>query len=129
LDAGRLEQGDLRMATFKMPLSGDVVQSINPWTAFFSPIGSQLGVININLGQSNAPDVEQEVLSDVGTYGKQIGRIGDALIVLLAHFHPQTPLTQEETAAIDALKEMLNEVADVKQKHARPALRPRAVKA
>jgi hypothetical protein len=28
------------------------------------------------------------VLSDVGTYGKQIGRIGDALIVLLAHFHP-----------------------------------------
>jgi hypothetical protein len=117
------------MATFKMPLSGDVVQSISPWTAFFSPIGSQLGVININLGQSSAPDVEQEVLSDVGTYGKQIGRIGDALIVLLAHFHPQTPLTHEETAAIDALKEMLDKVADVKQKHARPALRPRAVKA
>ena len=62
------------MATFKMPLSGDVVQSINPWTAFFSPIGSQLGVININLGQSSDPDVEAEVLSDVGTYGKQIGR-------------------------------------------------------
>jgi hypothetical protein len=76
------------MATFKMPLSGDVVQSINPWTAFFSPIGNQLGVININLGQSSAPDVEQEILSDVGTYGRQIGRIGDALIVLLAHFHP-----------------------------------------
>ena len=50
------------MATFKMPLSGDVVQLISPWTAFFSPIGSQLGVININLGQSSAPDVEQEVL-------------------------------------------------------------------
>jgi hypothetical protein len=113
------------MAMFKMPLSGDVVQSINPFTAFFSPIGSQLGVININLGQSADPEVEQEVLSDVGTYGRQIGRIGDALIVLLAHFHPQTPLTQQqEAAAIDALKEMLNKVADVKQKHARPALRP-----
>jgi hypothetical protein len=48
------------MATFKMPPLGDVVQSINPWTAFFSPIGNQLGVININLGQSSAPDVEQE---------------------------------------------------------------------
>jgi hypothetical protein len=117
------------MATFKMPLSGDVVQSISPWTAFFSPIGSQLGVININLGQSSAPDVEQEVLSDVGTYGRQIGRIGDALIVLLAHFHPQSPLTSEETAAIAALKEMLNEVADVKQKHGRSALRPHAVTA
>jgi hypothetical protein len=123
------KQGDLSMATFKMPLSGDVVQSINPWTAFFSPIGSQLGVININLGQSSAPDVEQEMLSDVGSYGRQIGRIGDALIVLLAHFHPQSPLTPEETAAIAALKKMLNEVADVKQKRGRPALRPHAVKA
>ncbi len=92
------------MATFKMPLSGDVVQSINPFTAFFSPIGSQLGVVNINLGQSSDPEVEQVVLSDVGTYGKQIGRISDALIVLLAHFQPQTPLTPEETAAIDALR-------------------------
>jgi len=123
------KQGDLSMATFKMPLSGDVVQSINPWTAFFSPIGSQLGVININLGQSSAPDVEQEMLSDVGSYGRQIGRIGDALVVLLAHFHPQSPLTPEETAAIAALKKMLNDVADVKQKHGRPALRPQAVTA
>jgi hypothetical protein len=116
------------MATFKMPLSGDVVQSISPFTAFFSPIGSQLGVININLGQSSDPGVEQEVLSDVGTYGRQIGRIGDALTVLLAHFHPKAPLTHEEAAAIDALKEMLNKVADVKQKHARHTLRPYAVK-
>jgi len=113
------------MATFKMPLSGDVVQSINPFTAFFSPIGSQLGVININLGQSSDPEVEQEVLSDVGTYGKQIGRISDALIVLLAHFHPETALTPQETAAIDALKDMLNKVAEVKEKHGRPAMRPK----
>jgi hypothetical protein len=117
------------MPTFKMPLSGDVVQSINPFTAFFSPIGSQLGVVNINLGQSSDPDVEQEVLSDVGTYGKQIGRISDALIVLLAHFLPATPLTPQETAAIDALREMLNKVADVKTKHRRPAMRPQDAKA
>jgi hypothetical protein len=121
--------GGLTMATFKMPLSGDVVQSINPFTAFFSPVGSQFSVVNINLGQSSDPDVEREVLSDVGTYGRQIGRIGDALIVLLGHFHPQTPLTSEETVALDALKEMLDKVADVKQKHARQALRPYAVKA
>lgn len=70
-----------------------------------------------------------EVLSDVGTYGKQICRIGDVLIVLLRHFHPETPLASEETAAIDALKDMLNKVADVKRKHARPALRLNGVKA
>jgi hypothetical protein len=116
------------MPTFKLPLSGDVVQSISPWTAFLSPIGSQFGLINITLGQSSEPRVEQEVLSDVGTYGKQLGCIGDALIVLLAHFHPGTPLTGDETAAIDALKEMLNKVADVvadvKEKYDRPVMRP-----
>jgi hypothetical protein len=104
------------MPTFNLPLSGDVVQSINPFTAFFSPSGGQFGLININLGQSGEPAVEQDMLSDVGSYGRQLGRIGDALVVLLAHFHPRQPLTPDETAAIDALKEMLNKVADVKEK-------------
>jgi hypothetical protein len=117
------------MPTFKLPLSGDVVQSINPWTAFFNPVGSQFGLININLGQSSAPAVEEEVLSDVGSYGKQLGRIGDALIVLLSHFHPRTPLTADETKAIDELKDMLAKIAEVKERHARPAVRPDAVAA
>jgi hypothetical protein len=112
------------MPTFKLPLSGDVVQSINPFTAFMT--GGQFGLVNINLGQSSEPAVEADVLSDVATYGKQLGRIGDALIVLLAHFHPRTPLTAEESKAIDALKEMLQKIADVKEKHKRPALRPGA---
>jgi hypothetical protein len=114
------------MPTFKLPLSGDVVQSINPFTAFMT--GGQFGLVNINLGQSSEPKVEADVLSDVATYGKQLGRIGDALIVLHAHFHPRTPLSAEETAAIDALKTMLADIADVKEKHKRPALRPRAAK-
>lgn len=60
------------MPTFKLPLSGDVVQSINPFTAWMSPVGSQFGLININLGQSSEPKVEEDVLSDVGTYGRQL---------------------------------------------------------
>lgn len=81
------------MPTFKLPLSGDVSQTISPWTGFLSPIGGQFGLINISMGQSAAPAVEQDVLSDVGSYGRQLGRIGDALVVLLAHFHPRQPLT------------------------------------
>lgn len=108
------------MPTFKLPLSGDVVQSISPWTAFMSSVGSQFGLVNINLGQSSAPDVEGEVLSDVASYGKQIGRISDALIVLLKHFKPGD---EEEKAAVEALREMVNAVAKVKKGHARPALR------
>jgi hypothetical protein len=112
------------MPAFKLPLSGDVVQSINPFTAFMT--GGQFGLININLGQSSEPKVEEEVLSDVASYGKQLGRIGDALIVLLDHFHPRRPLTAQEEAAIDALKEMLDKIAKVKETHKRPAIRPTA---
>jgi hypothetical protein len=111
------------MSTFKLPLSGDVVQSISPWTSFLNPVGSQFGLINISLGQSSAPKVEEDMLSDVGSYGKQIGRIGDALIVLLTHFHPKEPLTADETSAISELRKMLDAAADVKQRHTRPALR------
>jgi hypothetical protein len=111
------------MPNFKLPLSGDVVQSINPFTAFFSPIGGQVGLINVNLGQSSEPDVEAEVISDVASYGRQLGRIGDALIVLLRHFEPSKPLTKDEEAAIESLKKLVNAVADKKQKYKRPAMR------
>jgi hypothetical protein len=109
------------MPVFRLPLSGNVTQSINPWTWFFNPVGSQVGLVNIELGQSSNPAVEEEVLSDVASYGKQLGRVEDALLVLLAHFRPEHPLTAEEQAAVDALKEVASGVAAVKTKHQRRA--------
>jgi hypothetical protein len=108
------------MPLFKLPLSGDVTQTINPLTSFFSPYGSQLGLVNINLGRSSAPQVEEEALMDVGSYGKQLGRIGDALAVLLAHFEPRRALTDDERRAIDEVKKMLAEIDAVKKRHERP---------
>jgi hypothetical protein len=67
-------------------------RSINPFTAFMT--GGQLGLVNIKLGQSGDPAIEADVLSDVATYGKQLGRIGDALAVLIAHFHPRRRSTR-----------------------------------
>jgi hypothetical protein len=113
------------MPVFKLPLSGDVVQNISPFTAFMSPIGSQFGLINITLGQSSAPAVEGEVLSDVGTYGKQLGQIGDALLELIERMPKDMKLDDED--AIVALKKILHQVADIKERHRRPALRPRPV--
>ncbi len=112
-----------RMPTFKLPLSGDVTQSINPFTAFMT--GGQFGLVNINLGQSTAPKVEAEVLSDIATYGKQLGRIGDALLVLLRHLPATAQLSDAEAHAISDLKSMLHEIANVKEDHgARHVLRP-----
>src|SRR5438132_1462421 len=43
------------MPAFRLPLSGNVTQSINPWTMLFNPVGSQVGLVNIDLGQSSGP--------------------------------------------------------------------------
>lgn len=107
------------MPAFKLPLSGNVTQSINPWTAWFSAFGSQIGLININLGQSSAPDVERDILEEVGSYGRQLGKIGDALAVLVKHFHPQEELDEDERKAIRTLQAMLDEIDDIKQRHGR----------
>ena len=77
------------MPVFRLPLSGNVTQSINPWTWSFNPVGSQFGLVNIELGQSSEPAIEEEILSDVASYGKQIGRIEDALLVLLKAFQAE----------------------------------------
>lgn len=111
------------MTTFELPLSGNVSQLISPWTSWFSNYGSQVGLININLGQSSAPEVEQEILDDVGSYGRQLGRIGDALAVLMTHFHPEQPLDPKEEKAIRALRAMLDEIGDIKERHDRVAVR------
>ena len=105
------------MPSFRLPLSGNVTQSINPWTMLFNPIGSQVGLVNIEMGQSSRPEVEQQVLEDVGSYGKQIGRIEEALIVLLDHFKPSRPLTDQEQQAIGDLRELVSQVEKIKQRH------------
>jgi hypothetical protein len=104
------------MPVFKLPLSGNVTQSILPWTWMFNPTGSQFGLVNINLGKSSNPDVEQEVLDDVASYGKQLGRIGDALLVLMDHV-PQDKLAPKEKKAFTDLRSLLAEIAAVKAKY------------
>ncbi len=106
------------MPIFRLPLSGNVTQSILPWNWLFNPVGSQTGLVNISLGQSSNPGIEEEVLTDVASYGKQLGRIEDVLEVLLEHFRPKRKLTAAEGKAIRDLKSMLKDVAAVKVKHA-----------
>ncbi|MDR3463395.1 MAG: hypothetical protein P4L76_13870 [Beijerinckiaceae bacterium] len=113
------------MPMFKLPLSGDVSQQISPFSNWFSGAFNQYGLVNISIGQSSEPQVEADALTDVASYGKQLGRIGDALIVLLEHFHPEGGLNEHEREAIEDLYKMLDAIADVKERHKRPALRPR----
>ena len=108
------------MPDFKLPLSGNVTQTINPWNFYFNPTGNQVGLININMGTSSNPAVEEQVLTDVASYGKQLGRIGDVMLVLLDHFHPRRPLTSHEEKAVRDLRRMLEDIAEVKHRHTKP---------
>jgi hypothetical protein len=114
------------MSDFRLPLSGDVTQTINPWTWLFYGAGGQYGLINVNLGNAGDPALERKILDDVGTYGRQIGRIGDALRVLLDHVELDA-LSPEESEAIADLRRQLAEVDRLKRKHGaaprRPAIR------
>ena len=103
------------MPNLHLPLSGDVSQTINPWTWFFKSVGSQFGLININLGKSSDPELEQQILNDVGTYGRQLGQIGDALAVLLNHVELDR-LEPAEKQAIAAFRYQLDEIARLKAK-------------
>ncbi|MGL4287691.1 MAG: hypothetical protein ACRCVA_15195 [Phreatobacter sp.] len=88
-------------------------QAINPW-AFYQQ-GAQFGFININLGQTPHPEVEQAVLDEVGSYGRQLGRIGDALEVLLDHLKLDG-LDQTEQDALSILRGQLAAVRGVKRR-------------
>jgi len=102
---------------FRMPLSGDVTQAINPWTWTLRMIGGQFGLINVNLGSTPDSALEQTILDRVGSYGRQLGRIGDAMAVLLQHLD-RSQLNVEELAAIKALEDQLEQVKRVKQNRA-----------
>ena len=76
-----------------------------------------MGLFNINLGSSGDPALEERILAEVGSYGRQLGRLGDALNVLLAHVDLGA-LKPEERKAIDALKLQLEHVEVIKREGA-----------
>lgn len=80
-------------------------QVINPWT---------WNLFTINLGQSSDPQLERRMLDEVGTYGRQLGQIGDALGVLVSKVD-RSGLTAEQNAALDKFEDQLRMVALIKE--------------
>lgn len=100
---------------FQISLAPDqLLQTINPWT--FSQQGGQFGLINIDLGGAGDSDLERKILKTVGSYGRQLGRIGDALEVILKHVKLEN-LASDERDALDILKGQLAAVRQVKASH------------
>jgi hypothetical protein len=90
------------------------MQAINPWNWVFRAEGSQVGLVNVYMGHAGDPVVEQKILDDVGTYGRQLGRIGDALAVIINHMD-QSNLTEEERRTIRTLMLQLEHIDAIKE--------------
>ena len=80
-------------------------QVINPWT---------WNLFTINLGQSSDPKLERRILDEVGTYGRQLGQIGDVVGVLMS-LVDQDRLTDQQKATFDKLADQLKLVALIKE--------------
>ena len=100
--------------SFQLALAPEKLwQAINPWS--FYQQGAQFGLVNVSLGQTPHPEIEQDVLDEVGSYGRQLGRIGDALEVILDHVQLGA-LNGTERDAIAILRGQLAQVRAIKQR-------------
>jgi hypothetical protein len=93
------------------PLSGDVTQAFE--ASWFRSLGDQLGFININTARAGDPELERRITEQVASYGRQLGRVLDALDVLIRR-QDRSDLSEDARRALDQLQEMRGEIEAMK---------------
>lgn len=99
----------------RAPLSGDVTQAID--TSLVRGIGDQLGFVNINTTGSGDPALERRIVEEVASYGRQLGRLLDAVDVLIRR-DTRGKLAPDDQRALDELETMRAEIDVTKQRSA-----------
>ena len=71
-------------------------------------------LFTVNLGATSNAEIEQEALEKVGSYGKQIGHLAEALEVLIQKLKilDRTDLSEDDR---DALQVFLGDVSAIRQ--------------
>lgn len=111
------------MGDVNLPLSGPVAEAFRIWTSWFTASTNQVGLVNVNVGHSSDDELERKIIEDAASYGKQLGRIEDALVVLVRHLD-KSKLTKPELGALHDLERMIDDVADVRDRlNRKPSLR------
>jgi hypothetical protein len=91
-----------RALGIREPLSGDVTQAIR--AAAVEHLG-QMGLINLSIGRSADPELEQRIVAEVASYGRQLGWVLEALDALVR--------AQRGEAARDGDDEALDRVGEL----------------
>ena len=92
-----------------------------PIQAWADHLSTQLGLVNVNVQATAQPQTEQRIVQDVASYGKQLGRIADVLLVLLLRLETRrngaaaAKRTPAEKEAVARLLVMLDEIQQVKE--------------
>jgi len=104
------------------PLGGDVTQWIR--TSWIKSLSDQTGFININNVRAGDPEVERRIIEDVASYGRQLGRIMEAVDVVIGHLRlgERTDLTADERHALQDFSDLVRQVQMLKGDTSPPRL-------
>jgi hypothetical protein len=80
-------------------------------------IGGQLGLLNINATRSGDPGLEQRIITQVASYGRQLGRLVEAVDVL-ARRQSRRGFGEADIRALDQLHDLAERIAAVKEQEA-----------
>lgn len=93
-------------------------QLINP-LSWWNSGTDQIGFINISGAASAKPEVEADIIANVATYGRQLGRITDVLQEVLGHMQTNRwPAAEQE--ALSQFGDMAAKIAAVKAGYLAP---------
>ena len=104
------------------PLGGDVTQWIR--TSWIKSLSDQTGFININNVRAGDPELERRIIEHVASYGRQLGRMMEALDVVIGHLRlgERTDLTADERHALQDFSDLVRQVQMLKGDTSPPRL-------
>ncbi|MGH3720496.1 MAG: hypothetical protein ACRDRI_16955 [Pseudonocardiaceae bacterium] len=104
LNPWQMWQAWLSMFGIRAPLSGDVTQDISP----------SFGLVNINATSSGNPELEKRIVTQVAGYGRQLGKLVEAVDVLVRQQSRQG-LDEADIDALEQLHKLAERIAEVKE--------------
>lgn len=104
-------------STVNFPWAGPVTQFFDIMNSWFRSVGGQFGLVNITVGSTADPEMEKRILDGVGTYGRQVGRISDALRVLVEEAEKSGNLKAPQKKALNDFLTQVEQVDAIKAKY------------
>jgi hypothetical protein len=105
------------------PFLGSLNQDINPWTWLIRTLNQPFGLINVTNYQTSDPATEQRIVGEVAGYGRQLGRLMDAVTVLLDRLDTAA-LPAADREAVADFRQLKAQIDAVKRDARRGRLAP-----